>query len=81
MEESEAETEVLPVHNPMIQKLDVANTISPLKPTVETVKKTIFPADFTTVNEFEEVKLRNSFDYENMGKMKEQNKFQNRARI
>lgn len=42
--ESVAETEVIPITNPMMSGIDQTNQISPVKPTVESVKKTIFPS-------------------------------------
>lgn len=82
LEASDAETEVLPVPNPMMQGLDQTNLVSPIKLTVDSVKKTIFPENFKSVNEFEPLKLRNSFDYSNPVKhTEEQRKLANRARI
>jgi len=72
----------MPIANPMMQALDQTNQVSPIKLNVEDVKKTIFPPNFTEVNEFEPLKLRNSFDYENPTRNNEdQKKFANRSRI
>lgn len=66
----------------MMQELDQTNLLSPIKLTVDSVKKTIFPENFTTVNEFQPLKLENTFDYSNPVKYTdEQRKLANRARI
>jgi len=81
LQDSDAETEVLAILNPMMVDQDQTNAISPTKLTVDSVKKTIFPSNFSKVNEFEPVKLRNSFDYDNPVKDKAKEKFANRSRI
>lgn len=82
LQDSDAETEIVAIPNPMMNDVDKTNAISPTKLTVAQVKKTIFPDNFTQVNEFEPVNLRNSYDYDNPPvRDKAKEKFANRARI
>lgn len=79
--DSDAETEIVQIENPRQERIDQTNTISPIKLRVESVKKTIFPQNFSAVNEFEPVNLKNSFDYSDPLKEREKHKFTNRSRI